>query len=77
MSSLNPGNVYIEISHNQAGGFSLCISDDDSGFRISGAKVGGCEVLKRFEINAKELIAEIKNYTNKKKVAQHDQQTDK
>lgn len=69
MSKLQSGNVYIEVCHNQSGGLSLCVCDDDTGFRISGAKVGGCETLKRFEVNAKELISEIRNYTNKKKVA--------
>ncbi|EPD8043611.1 hypothetical protein ACSD42_004193 [Cronobacter sakazakii] len=41
MSKLKPGNVYIEISHNQDGGFSLCVSNDFGGYRIAGAKVGG------------------------------------
>lgn len=52
MSNLKPGNVYIEISRNQAGGLSLCVGNDDGGYRISGAKVGGCETLKCFEVNA-------------------------
>jgi hypothetical protein len=52
MSKLKPGNVYIEISHNQSGGLSLCVSNDDFGCRISGDKVGGCDTLKRFEVDA-------------------------
>jgi hypothetical protein len=62
VNKLKTGNVYIEVSHNQCGGLSLLICDDDTGHRISGAKVGGCETLKRFEVNAEELIAEIKNH---------------
>ncbi|HAT2743095.1 TPA: hypothetical protein I8372_000632 [Citrobacter farmeri] len=65
MSTLQPGNVYIEVSHNQSGGFSLCVSDDDTGYRISGDKVGGCETLKRFEVNAEELIEQVREHMNK------------
>ncbi|MCQ4418438.1 hypothetical protein NOX78_09655 [Enterobacter kobei] len=65
MSSLKPGNVYVEISHNQAGGLSLCVSNDDGGCRISGAKVGGCETLECFEVNAEELIAQIREHAKK------------
>lgn len=62
MSNLKPGNVYIEISRNQAGGLSLCVSNDDGGCRISGAKVGGCDKLECFEVNAEELIAHIREH---------------
>ena len=65
MSNLKPGNVYVEISHNQAGGLSLCVSNDDGGYRVSGAKVGGCEALKCFEVNAEELIAQIREHAKK------------
>ncbi|MDW3573815.1 hypothetical protein N4235_23385 [Enterobacter asburiae] len=65
MSNLKPGNVYIEISRNQAGGLSLCVGNDDGGYRISGAKVGGCETLKCFEVNAEELIAQIREHAKK------------
>ncbi|MFY7293982.1 hypothetical protein [Enterobacter cloacae complex sp. IR5457] len=65
MSNLKPGNVYVEISHNQAGGLSLCVSNDDGGCRISGAKVGGCETLKCFEVNAEELIEQIREHAKK------------
>ena len=65
MSSLKPGNVYIEISHNQDGGLSLCIANDDGGYRISGAKVGGCENLKCFEVNVEELIEQIREHAKK------------
>lgn len=71
MSNLKPGNVYIEISHNQAGGLSICVSNDDGGCRISGAKVGGCETLKCFEVNANELIKQIREHT-KKTVVEHE-----
>lgn len=65
MSNLKPGNVYVEISHNQAGDLSLCVSNDDGGCRISGAKVGGCETLKCFEVNAEELISQIREHAKK------------
>lgn len=65
MSKLKTGNVYIEISHNQAGGLSLCVSNDDGGCRISGDKVGGCETLKCFEVNAEELISQIREHAKK------------
>lgn len=65
MSNLKPGNVYIEISQNQAGGLSLCVSNDDGGYRISGSKVGGCETLKCFEVNADELIEQIREHAKK------------
>lgn len=65
MYKLKTGNVYIEISHNQAGGLSLCIGNDDGGYRISGAKVGGCETLKCFEVNAEELIEQIREHVKK------------
>lgn len=65
MSNLKPGNVYIEISRNQARGLSLCVSNDDGGYRISGAKVGGCESLKCFEVNAQELIEQIREHVKK------------
>ncbi len=68
MSSLKPGNVYIEISHNQAGCLSLCVGNDDGGYRISGAKVGGCETLKCFEVNAEELIKQIREHVKKASV---------
>ncbi|MEG6457445.1 hypothetical protein [Enterobacter hormaechei] len=65
MSNLKPGNVFIEISHNQSGGLSLCVGNDDGGYRISGAKVGGCETLKCFEVNAEELIKQIRVHVKK------------
>ena len=61
---LTPNHVYIEVSHNQSGGLSLCVSNDSVGCRISGAKVGGCETLARFEVNAAELIAQIFEHMN-------------
>lgn len=65
MNMLKPGHVYIEISHNQDGGLSLLVSNDDSGTRISGAKVGGCRTLERFEVDAENLIEEIRENMNK------------
>lgn len=62
MSQLKPGNVYIEIVHNQAGGLSLCVSNDSGGYRIVGAKVGGCETLECFEVNAEALITQIREH---------------
>lgn len=59
---LTPNHVYIEVSHNQSGGLSLCVSNDDYGYRISGDKVGGCETLARFEVNAAELIEQIRKH---------------
>ncbi len=41
---LKPNHVYIEVCHNQSGGLSLCVSNDSGGYRISGSKVGGCEM---------------------------------
>jgi len=54
VSELKPGNVYIDISRSQSGGY-----------RISGDKVGGCETVKTFEVDAKELIREIRAHMRK------------
>lgn len=61
---LKANHVYIEVSHNQSGGLSLCVSNDDHGYRISGDKVGGCKTLARFEVNADELIEQIREHAN-------------
>lgn len=61
---LKPNHVYIEVCHNQSGGLSLCVSNDSGGYRISGSKVGGCETLKCFEVNASELIEQIREHAN-------------
>lgn len=63
---LKPNHVYIEVLRNQTGSLSLCVSDDNGGFRISGAKVCGCETLKCFEVDADELIKQINAYKNSK-----------
>ncbi|RXI15444.1 hypothetical protein DOD04_27240 [Klebsiella michiganensis] len=63
---LKPNHVYIEVCHNQSGGLSLCVSNDSCGYRISGSKVGGCETLKCFEVDADELIKQINAYKNSK-----------
>ena len=60
MGKLKLGHVYIDIYHNQSGGLSLCVSNYNGGFRISGAKVGGCKPLKFFEVDAEELINQIR-----------------
>ena len=65
MSELKPGNVYIEISRSQSGGLSLCVSNDSGGYRIAGDKVGGCETVKSFEVDAEELIREIRAHMRK------------
>lgn len=61
---LKPNHVYIEVSHNQSGGLSLCVSNDDYGYRISGDKVGGCKTLVRFEVDVGELIEQIREHAN-------------
>lgn len=66
MRKLKPGHVYVEVVHNIVGGLSLCVCDDSGGSRVSGEKVGGCETLKRFEVDADELIREIRSYRARK-----------
>ncbi len=62
MGELKSGHVYIDVCHNQSGGLSLCVSDDHVGFRIAGDKIGGCEPLKVFEVDAEELINQIRQH---------------
>lgn len=57
-----PGNVFIEVSKNQSGGLSLIIGDESTGHRLAGGKVGGCETVAVFEVDAEELIREAKTY---------------
>lgn len=64
MNNLHGKKVHIEISHNQEGGFSLLVSDDDIGYRIAGAKVGGCITLERFTVDAQELIDAITEHAH-------------
>ena len=64
MGKLKGKKVHVEVVRNQGGGLSLCISDDDSGYRIQGAKVGGCETLKRFTVDAEQLIEQIREYAH-------------
>lgn len=61
MAKLSEKLVRVEVCHNIAGGLSLAICDQSGGYRISGAKVGGCETLKVFTVNAGELIDAIKS----------------
>lgn len=56
-------SVLIEISENQCGGYSLLIGDESSGYRLCGAKVGGCETLESFDIDVSELIEQIDVYS--------------
>ncbi len=53
--------VCVEISRNIEGGLSLCICDKNGGYRIAGAKVGGCETVKSFTVDADELIEAVRN----------------
>lgn len=64
MSELTGKKVKVEISHNQEGGLSLLISDKNTGYRVQGAKIGGCETLKCFTVNAEQLIELIKEYAH-------------
>ncbi|QKJ87453.1 hypothetical protein PMPD1_2511 [Paramixta manurensis] len=65
MSKLAQGFVHIDIDHNQYGGLSLSVCNDDVGYRISGGKIGGCENLERFTVNADELIKAIQEHVAK------------
>lgn len=60
MGKLTEGCVYIEVSHNQSGGKSLLICNDRGGTRIQGDKVGGCDTIASFEVDAETLISEIR-----------------
>ncbi|WP_025244899.1 hypothetical protein [Candidatus Sodalis pierantonius] len=64
MNNFRGKKVHIEISHNQEGGFSLLVSDDDVGCRVAGAKVGGCKTLERFTVDAQELIDAIMEHAH-------------
>lgn len=64
MNNLHGKKVHIDISHNQEGGFSLLVSDDDVGTRIAGAKAGGCKTLERFTVDARELIDAIMEHAH-------------
>lgn len=55
--------VRVEICHNINGSLSLCICDNSGGYRISGAKIGACETLKVFTVDADELIEAIQNHS--------------
>ncbi len=48
--------VNIEVSENQHDGYSLLISNGSTGYNLSGGKVGGCDSVCDFDINAIELI---------------------
>lgn len=65
MKELTPGSVYIDISRNQSGGLTLCICNDDFGYRMSGDKVSGCSTLKRFEVDGEDLIEQIRQHMKK------------
>ena len=59
-------SIDVEISENQVGGYSLLISNKGAGYRMSGAKVGGCDTLETFTVNADELIKTIKEFAYSK-----------
>lgn len=54
--------IDVEISRNQARGYSLIICNKDYGHRISGAKVGGCDTVESFTVDAEELIKVIREH---------------
>lgn len=54
--------VNIEVSENQHDEYSLLISDGHTGYNLSGGKVGGCDSVCDFDINALELIDKVEIY---------------
>ena len=52
--------IIVEICKNIANGYTLLVSDKEWSTRISGAKVGGGRAIMSFEVNADELVEEIK-----------------
>lgn len=54
--------VNIEVSENQHEEYSLLISDGRTGYNLTGGKVGGCDSVCDFEINALELIEKVEEY---------------
>ena len=64
INNLHGKKGHIDISHNQEGGFSLLVSDDDVGCRVAGAKVGGCKTLERFTVDAQALIDAITEHAH-------------
>ncbi|AVO22875.1 hypothetical protein HWB57_gp032 [Erwinia phage vB_EamM-Bue1] len=56
--------VNIEVSENQHDGYSLLISDGSTGYNLSGGKVGGCDSVCDFDINANELIQKVEEFAN-------------
>jgi len=54
--------VNIEVSENQHDDYSLLISNGVTGYNLSGGKVGGCDSVCDFDINALELIEKVEKY---------------
>lgn len=54
--------VNIEVSENQHDDYSLLISNGVTGYNLSGGKVGGCDSVCDFDINALELIEKVEQY---------------
>lgn len=54
--------VNIEVSENQHDDYSLLISNLSTGYNLSGGKVGGCDSVCDFDINAIELIEKVEEY---------------
>lgn len=59
--SLKKDHTYIEVYNNIAGGHSLVIADDGSGYRLKGTKVTGSPVAV-FEVSVEELITAVQNH---------------
>ena len=58
---LKPGNVFIEVC-GRKGRYSLCVTDDNGGYRIAGPKVTDQPTVAVFEVNADELIKAIQDH---------------
>lgn len=60
--NVEKGQVLIEVCESQSGGYSLTISDNDSGYRLAGGKVGGMDTIHSFVVDAAELAKLAKEY---------------
>lgn len=54
--------VNIEVSKSQSGGYSLLIGDENTGYRLAGDKVGGCNSVCDFNVDVKELLEQVEIY---------------
>lgn len=57
---IEKGQVLIEVCKNQSGGYTLTISDNDGGHKLSPGKISGMPTVHSFVVDAKELIREAK-----------------